>query len=343
MTKNVGNIMSVLASSAKKQAGLSLIEVIIALGLSAFLLLGIVTVFDSNKQSSNYQNAFSRVQESGRVAIDLLSRDIRMADYWGCEPKSTDSKYAKSVNSLIDFSSAPAHMQALENAFLAKIGLQVVNGSGSTDTVGGVSVKENTDRITVMGSKPLYGGAVRQKMPSHSAIVHIHKGADISSGELVLISDCSSADLFTNTTGNTQTSGEVGHNAGGSVGYPNVDKNLSNEYGLDAQIIKPYSQTYFVGRQSADDPWSLWRFPLTGVPEELVRNVADLQLIYGEDNDGVFDGNASVFVDGDNITDPEAVVSVRIAMSIESPEPLSDGTFLTKEFTATANIRNRTR
>lgn len=326
----------------KSQAGLSLIEILIALGLSAFLLLGIVTVFDSNKQSSNYQNAFSRVQESGRVAIDLLSRDIRMADYWGCEPKSASTKYGKTVNSLVDLSSAPAEMQALEGAFLAKAGLQFVNDSGPSDKVGGIEVKEDTDRLTLIGSKPLYGGAVRQKMPSHSAIVHVHKGANIAPGELLLISDCANADLFTNTTGNTPSSGEVGHNTG-STTYPNKDKNLSTEYGLDAQIIKPYSQTYFVGRQSSDDPWSLWRMPLTGVPEELVRNVFDLQLIYGEDNDGDFDGNATVFVDGDGVGDPEAVVSIRIAMTVESPEPVNGDNTLSKEFTATVNIRNRSR
>lgn len=72
----------------RSSRGFSLIELMIAVVLGAALLFGVIQIFDSNKQSSRLQHAFVEVQEAGRIAADLLARDIRMADYWGCTDTS---------------------------------------------------------------------------------------------------------------------------------------------------------------------------------------------------------------------------------------------------------------
>ena len=66
------------------QKGISLVELLITLLLSLFMLTGVVQIFSSNSHSYRFSKAFSSLQENGRVALDEIARDIRMAGYLGC-------------------------------------------------------------------------------------------------------------------------------------------------------------------------------------------------------------------------------------------------------------------
>ena len=66
------------------QTGMTLIEIMIALLIGAFLLGGVLQIFIGSKQTYRMQEGLSRLQENGRFALDFLARDIRMAGYWGC-------------------------------------------------------------------------------------------------------------------------------------------------------------------------------------------------------------------------------------------------------------------
>lgn len=67
-----------------KQAGFSLVEIMIALLIGLFLLGGILQIFSASQQTYRMQSNLARLQENGRFALDFLARDIRMAGYWGC-------------------------------------------------------------------------------------------------------------------------------------------------------------------------------------------------------------------------------------------------------------------
>ena len=71
-------------ASRKVQAGLSLIELMISLTLGLLIILAITYVFAGSRASSRQQEAISAVQESGRIALEMLTRDIRMAGNPGC-------------------------------------------------------------------------------------------------------------------------------------------------------------------------------------------------------------------------------------------------------------------
>ncbi|NJM11546.1 MAG: prepilin-type N-terminal cleavage/methylation domain-containing protein [Synechococcaceae cyanobacterium SM1_2_3] len=64
-----------------RQYGLTLIEIMVALVISMFLLAGLLQLFIITRQSARVQENLSRVQENGRYAIDYLSRFIRLAGY----------------------------------------------------------------------------------------------------------------------------------------------------------------------------------------------------------------------------------------------------------------------
>lgn len=65
-------------------AGLSLIELMVALAISAVLVLGLVEVFAASRTAYQLSTGLARVQENGRFAMDFLQRDLRMAGHLGC-------------------------------------------------------------------------------------------------------------------------------------------------------------------------------------------------------------------------------------------------------------------
>lgn len=68
-------------SPARKQQGLTLIEIMIALFIGVFLLSGILEIFINAKRTYRIQDALSGIQENGRLAMDYIGRDLRTAGY----------------------------------------------------------------------------------------------------------------------------------------------------------------------------------------------------------------------------------------------------------------------
>ncbi|MBK8896044.1 MAG: PilW family protein [Candidatus Competibacteraceae bacterium] len=63
------------------QSGYTLVEIMVALTLGLVVMLGVIQVFISTQQSARIQQAASRMQEDGRMAMALLSRYFRMGGY----------------------------------------------------------------------------------------------------------------------------------------------------------------------------------------------------------------------------------------------------------------------
>jgi type IV pilus assembly protein PilW len=66
-----------------RQLGVSLIELMVALVLGLFLILGAVTVYQQSRSTFRVTEAVARLQETARYALDVLEPEIRMASYWG--------------------------------------------------------------------------------------------------------------------------------------------------------------------------------------------------------------------------------------------------------------------
>lgn len=62
-----------------RQQGLTLIEIMVAVLVGAFLMAGVLQIFIVNKQTYRVQENLSRMQENGRFAMDYLNRYIRLA------------------------------------------------------------------------------------------------------------------------------------------------------------------------------------------------------------------------------------------------------------------------
>ncbi len=69
------------AMMAKKDHGVTLIELLIVIVIAAFLVAGIYSLFITQHRSYAVQDQVVGIQQDARVALDIMARDIRMA---GC-------------------------------------------------------------------------------------------------------------------------------------------------------------------------------------------------------------------------------------------------------------------
>lgn len=69
--------------SRHRQAGLTLVELGIALTLGALLIIALIAVFIASNRAYRQNEAMAVLQDNARFALDLLSRDLAMAGYWG--------------------------------------------------------------------------------------------------------------------------------------------------------------------------------------------------------------------------------------------------------------------
>lgn len=74
-----------------KQKGLSIIELMVTILLSTILLLGVMQLFSNVSQTDRANTALGRVQESGRLALELIGKDARRAGYQGCVAADTET------------------------------------------------------------------------------------------------------------------------------------------------------------------------------------------------------------------------------------------------------------
>jgi prepilin-type N-terminal cleavage/methylation domain-containing protein len=65
----------------RRQKGLSLIEMMIALAVAGITIAGVYKIFASQQKSFVVQEEVSDAQQSARAVMDIISRDIRMAGF----------------------------------------------------------------------------------------------------------------------------------------------------------------------------------------------------------------------------------------------------------------------
>ncbi|UNK50596.1 PilW family protein [Lysobacter sp. S4-A87] len=72
------------SNTPRSAAGLSLIELMIAMAIGVVLLLGLVQVMSASRAAYQLSTGVARTQENARFAVDFIQRDVRMAGHMGC-------------------------------------------------------------------------------------------------------------------------------------------------------------------------------------------------------------------------------------------------------------------
>ena len=65
-------------------SGFNLVELMISMTITLILLAAISGMMVSTKEANTTQNSLARLQENARIALQIVSRDIRRAGYFGC-------------------------------------------------------------------------------------------------------------------------------------------------------------------------------------------------------------------------------------------------------------------
>lgn len=296
---------SAFKSRLHHQSGVTLVEMMIAMVIGLVLVGGILQVFSSSRYTYRVHEATSRMQESGRMGLEIIGRDIRMADFWGCASKTNSvvNNLDSTGSGFIDF--ATGGVGGTEG------------GAGVPDTLilrSGFGVGLNVE--------PPYG-------PQASAQLKVAADNGMEQGDIIFVSDCESADIFQISNSNPDGSGELVHNTGSvtepgnynvtNAGCPGGGNAhcLSKVYGADASIFAARQIVYTVGTGSEGHP-ALFR---NG--QEFLDGIEDFQVLYGEDTDPPNSAGSAIanyFVPADQVVDMENVVSIRFSIVTRSYE-----------------------
>jgi len=75
------------------ERGMTLIELMLAMLIGLFLMLGTLTVFQQSRTNFRVSDSMARLQENTRFMLDVIEPDLRLAKFWGrsAEPGLIDS------------------------------------------------------------------------------------------------------------------------------------------------------------------------------------------------------------------------------------------------------------
>ncbi len=337
-----------IGTTACRQRGLTLVEIMVAIGISAILLTGVLQILVSTKQSYRVLEATSRVQEAGRFAVSFMAEDLRMAGYAGCYRANT-------INPIDYILKDPGNFNW--NLSVAIEGYEWT-GAGWSPALPGVlagQVREGTD---VVVTRAMGNDGITLVPPySNSAQMFVSpQGNNIVQGEIVMVTDCTNASVGEITNVQTVAGGARVNLVHSASTLNKAPPQFSHNYGADAEVARLVTNVYYIGTGANGQP-ALFRRSLVGTnlpAQELVEGVENLQILYGEDLNG--DGLANRYAAINQIGDLTAIVSIRMSLLIRTEDNIastpqtyvyngetivSNDRRMRRVFTSTVKIRNR--
>lgn len=326
------------------QSGLTLVEILVAMTVGIILMGGVIQIFMSNKQTYRTMESMSRLQENGRFAMTFLSKDIRKTDYQGCRSRS---------NVPTNTVAKTAGAQTLDATLYNDTNGAVIgaNNVAAGTTVGTDTVITGTDILTLQYAGSCGGQLVRDLNATQAGIkIPLSNSCDLQVDRVYIISDCQSADVFRLSAIATQTSGKILRHKN----THNSSNHLSKAYQADAEVYTVESVTYYLALNARGIPSLFRRNTALNRTEELISDVDDFQVLYGEDT-AANDRVADQYLTANNVTNMNNVVSLRIQVrsrSMDDNIALAANTVtynganvtdsrIRRQFGSTISIRNR--
>ncbi|MEH6626100.1 MAG: PilW family protein [Motiliproteus sp.] len=316
-----------------KQQGVSLVELMISLVISSLLMLGVFEVFLGSSNTDRVAHAFARIQENGRLAMDILSRNIRMAGYQGCiDPALIDMNIIADDPPTIDLGN-----DGIKGYETDSTTWNTVNRNDDLDSITGVPSGSDVvyvQYVSPSGVNVVCNGNGITSCEAVNANIKINDNSvGLNKYDIAIVSDCENADMFRIVNMIGDANGD-GYTTLAHSNSHNSSNNLSKPYDEDAQVMTFEALAYYVkdtGRNNAhgEDIYSLYHFDatyhdpnvstITGREQELVEGIEQLQILYGE---RLATGNMRfVPADGSGL-DFADVEAVRLSVLVASTEPV---------------------
>lgn len=308
-----------------KQNGLSLVEILVALVISMFLLGGIIQVYFGNNATYRFSDASARIQENGRFALDAISTDIRMAGFWGCisfqGDKNGDGKFDD------DNPAIQNHLNTASDNYDINIH-DYINNPAITATVN--DGLNNSDSLTLRGAKPGSSPFTGNLTQPGSGAISVAANTEFKTNDILLMTNCNTADIFEatsvsddgttithDTSAPADTPGNMNLNACAGTGtHCLMDKNDRPFTPNNGAVFSLQAVTYSIqpSASGSGEP-ALWR-AVNNVDQELIEGVEQMQVMFGEDTDG--DGTPNQYLASDAVGNLNNVTAIRLWLVVRS-------------------------
>ena len=369
--------MNNLRSNMSRARGMTLVELLVALVLSMFLIGGIIQIFVGNRVTFAFNDGLSRIQENARFSLEHIAFTSRMAGYSGC------------LNEVAVFNNLAA-----PNAFRDDIanGIQGhnANGTGVGDAFASAAtdpapsanagdwspvlppelagrVIPGSDVLIVRGAQGQTSSLVAPFSDTNQ--LYVAPGHGFTAGEILVVSDCQKATVFQLTSvGASGAADTLAHVNGGGFSPGNAAATAAwpaeQDYGLGSEVSRHQTYAFYIGQGASGRP-SLFQLrlqPLSATnagfaPEELVEGIDSMQIRFGTDPDN--DGDSDAWSPADGVADWTQVLSLEVTLLARSADeygtetdtfvynlagtqfdPIDDRR-LRQVFSSTVGIRNR--
>lgn len=320
------------------QHGMTLIELMVAMLIGLFIVGGATATLLANRQTHRINENLARVQETARIAFELMARDLRGAGGTGC---------ARGIPTMSVLQPAQGTSPAWWS--LPGDGIRGFDGGDAFPAAafGGANGARiaGTAAIVVHGPHGT-GLGVEEHNPSSAQFKVSRPNHGIQPNDVLMVCDYQQASIFQATNAN-EASRTIVHNTGaGSIG--NCSKGLGfadpvvctpngtpKAYGPNSAIYRYNAKAWYIGASRAGR--SLFSIERNGDPVEIAPGVHDMQITY-LDGSGAYRNAAA-------ITDWGDVRAVRIALTLRANQhgDVTQGgpERIDRALTHTVTLRNR--
>lgn len=321
----------------RKIGGFTLIELMIAMLLGLLVVAAAISIFVANRRTYVATEDLGRVQESARVAFEIMARDLRAAGGNAC-----------------DQSAPVADVVTPGGAWWSDWSTGVVGYSQSQTVPGlptGTGVGQRVAGTEVVELKSAHFGVSVVSHDAAAAQFRVeHDAHGLQAGDLALVCDYSQASVFQVSGITNGTAPLVAHAASGTPGNCTTGLGLPVSCGgtgtihifdRNSTIAKVEAVRWFVGNNEQGGR-SLFRqtrrSQAAGVAvEEVVPGVTGMTLEYLVP--GAVDYAAAAAVP---VTQWSAVSSVRVRVGLEGQERVgTSGERIARSLIYVASLRNR--
>lgn len=317
----------------------------IALALGLFLVGGAISVFVTNQQAYRTTEQLSRMQESGRTAVELMARQLREA---GGSPCGRGIPTANTINnpSTHWWANWADGIRGYDNTEAA-VGVDF--GTDAAERING------TDAVFLVFANANSGTTIENHDPPAASFDLSTVAHGLSDGEIVFVCNYRQAAIMQITNTQSTTSTVVHNNGTGTpgncskgLGFPtDCGSPLGNQYEFsDGYMVRLAAEIWYVGANGRGGR-SLYRARMinsagtpTTLAEEIAEGVTDLQLSYLQaDASGAL---PSAYVGAGSVTAWSDVSAVRVTMTLQSQENVgTDSAPLQRQMTYVVTLRNR--
>jgi type IV pilus assembly protein PilW len=352
--RNMHRPIRIPATPRQRVSGVTLIELMIALGFGLVLIMATLSIYLANKQTFTQVENLARLNENARIAFDLLGRDFREA---GSTPCGNNNPGFAIDPALINWGPT-------EKGFTPYGKTQTL----PTKEFGNATAQRvaNTDAVIISSASDIHGLRTVDHSAANAQITLNKAGPGFKLGDYLMACNPNFATIFqiTNDPANSTTiehkfTGANCHNVLRKAGVqlsctPTTDGLTIHP----ATIAKVTTITWYIANNGRGGR-SLYRINRdTNTPEEMVEHINNMEIEYlvatartEEPFDYVISTNYDTTAPGPKGQTAGTygwwpgsfnIVAARVTLTLQTPENIgNDGQAITRQVTTVFNLRNK--